>query len=307
MIVVKSIEVRSFDLDHLDIFWELDSFAEPVDRYDFFILRSVDGPVGPFTTIGGPFYNQYVFRDPDVHQLNKWRSYYYKVKVVHRETQVTAEYGPEWLRAPPDRISLEVQRREGLMFKEHIGRAVILFPQLTSGQRCNHCWDRGVKNNTIGRAVSQNCPSCFDTTFVGGYAQPILIYVQIDPYAKTTQRTEVSEQQYVETSARCAAFPPIKTRDMLVERENLRWRVEMVNATEKLRSTVRQELKLRQYPPGDIKFKVPINLGVMPEFSPGREFTRPFTTPVPSTSEGANKYSQPQLESSSTSALWWEQ
>ena len=184
---------------------------------------------------------------------------------------------PAFLEAEPDRIALELIRRESMLFQEFAGRRAVLFPQLTFGQRCRYCWDLGPKGNTIGRAVQQNCVSCYDSTFVGGYTTPMLIYIQIDPSAKGVQATDLTEHQFVETTARMVSYPPVKPKDMIVEAENKRWRVESVVPTEKLRATIRQEMKLRQYPKGDIKYKVPVNYDILAPMSPAREFTRPMS------------------------------
>ena len=51
---VTSLRVRSFDLDHLDIFWEIapvigpkrDEDPHTIFDYDFYVLRSGDSPLG---------------------------------------------------------------------------------------------------------------------------------------------------------------------------------------------------------------------------------------------------------------------
>ena len=278
MIKLTNIVVRSFELDHLDIFWELTSSVNDVlEEHDFYVLRSIDGAAGPYEQIAGPFYNTFLFRDPAVHLLNKWRKYFYRIKVVHRPTSEEWQSQPASLEAPPDLIALEIIRRESLLLQEFNGRVVLLFPQLTFGQRCRHCWDIGPKDNTIGRAVQQNCQTCFDTTYVGGFAQPMRIFAQIDPSPKSVQPTDLEEHQFVATTGRTTAFPPLKPKDMLVEAENKRWLVEKVTQTQKLRAVVRQELQLRQYSPDNIKHKVPVNFDLLHNFSPAREYTRPMS------------------------------
>jgi len=277
MITVTRLVVRSYDIDHLDIFWEIPETTEELEGYDFFVLRSIDGPAGPFDIIAGPFYNTFSLRDPGVQQLHRWRNYYYKIRVTHRASQTTQEFGPAWLQAEPDRLGLEFQRRENLLLQEFNGRLAFLFPALTFGQRCANCWDVGPKGNSIGRATHQNCQSCFDTTFVGGFANPIAFYIQFDPSPKTVQRTDFEEHQFSGTSARTTSFPPIKAKDMIVESENRRWLVNKMTPTEKLRSTVRQELELWELAKDDIKFKMPINYDVLVQHSPYRAFTRPMS------------------------------
>jgi hypothetical protein len=276
MITLTKLSVRTFSIDYLDIFWEILDTEEELQAYDFFVLRSIDGAAGPFSVIGGPFYNTYTFRDDGVHQFNRWRNYYYKIRSVHRDSGETQEFGPEWLRAEPDRINLELQRRFNLLLQEFAGRKAFLFPALTFGQRCPHCYDKGARGNTIGRSTHQNCQTCFDTTYVLGFATPIAFWLQIDPTPKANQLTDTVENQIVVTSGRTTSFPPIKPKDMIVEAENKRWLVNEVPLTEKLRSPVRQELKLWELAKDDIKFKVPVNFDVLSQFSPRRETTRPM-------------------------------
>jgi hypothetical protein len=118
--------------------------------------------------------------------------------------------------------------------------------------------------------------NCFDTTFVGGYASPMLIYLQMDPSPKAPQPTDTGEMHFQETTARTTWFPPLKPKDLIVEGENIRWRVEQVTPTEKLRALVRQELRVRQYARDDIKYKVPVELDLMLQMSPERELRRPM-------------------------------
>lgn len=282
MIKVTSILVRSYDLDHLDIFWELDSQdSHRIEEYDFFVLRSIDGAAGPWTQLAGPFYNTFHFRDGDVQQLHKWRNYFYKLKVVHRLSGRTEEFGPEWHRAEPDRIALEIQRREAMLWRNFAGRLVFLFPRLTFGQRCKHCWDQGPRGNSTYRSVQHNCATCFDTTFVGGYATPMPVWMQFDPSPKTNQKTDIKEHQFSQTTARTILFPPIRPKDMLVERENRRWLVERVSNTEKGRAVIRQELVLTEYPKDDIAFAVPITADLRAEHTDKRLLTRPHSLQQP--------------------------
>lgn len=237
----------------------------------------MDGAAGPYQVIAGPFRNTYLLRDPNVNRLNKWRYHFYKLRIVHRGSGDTAEFGPQWLQAEPDLITLEIQRRHQLVMQEFNGRGLILFPALTSGQTCPRCYDRGPRGNTIGRQKSQNCIVCYDIAFVGGFATPMLIYGQIDPSPRRTLRTDTVELQPVDTTARVSAFPPLGQHDMIVEAENVRWQVEMSTPTKKLRAIVHQELTLHEVPVSSIKYKVPILVDQFMDFAPGREFTRPMS------------------------------
>lgn len=275
---VTKIKVQAYDLDHLDIFWELNSFDDArIEEYDFYIERSVDGMGGPYKTLAGPFYNTYRFRDPEVNRLHKWRAYFYRIKTVHRPTGREEIYGPEWLRAQPDLVALEIARREHLLLREWAGRLVFHYPRLTFGQRCKSCWDEGIRGNYLGRQVQQNCASCFDTAFVGGYAKPLAIGMQIDPNPKVLQRTDLKEHQFKLTSARTIMYPPLKPGDMIIEAENKRWNIEKITPTEKLRATVRQEVDLWAIPTDDVRYALPVNFDQLRQHAPSRSFTRPHS------------------------------
>jgi hypothetical protein len=274
MLHVASLQVRSYDLDHLDLFWEIPATSEILDDYWFFVERCVDGAAGPYQEIAGPFLNTYMFRDPDVRPFHKWRQYFYRIRIVNRTTGDEQTSEPAFLQAEPDLIALEIRRLENLVFQEHNGRQVIVFPALTFGQRCGHCYDQNAQGNSIGRSKMQNCPSCYDTTFVGGFASPMLVWAQIDPSVKANQPSDIGNQVQIDTTGRTTWFPPLKPQDMIVEAENKRWAVRAVTPTEKLRAQIRQELQLHQYPRDDIRYKIPVNIDLLRKMSPPREFKR---------------------------------
>ena len=277
MIQVTSIKVRSYTLDFLDLFWELNEQSEErIDEYDFFVLRSIDGPAGPFRQIAGPFYNTFQLRDGDVQRLHKWRNYFYKIRWVHRASGREQEAGPVRLEAPADRIAMEIRRREHLLFREFNGRKVFHFPRLTFGQRCQHCWDQGSRGNFIARRTQQNCATCYDVGFVGGYTSPMSIWVQFDPSPIATQRTDLKEHQFIQTTARTTFFPPIKPKDMIIEAEDRRWRVERVSFTEKHRAIIRQELVLSEIARDDVRYSVTVNADLLMDHVGEKAMKRPM-------------------------------
>jgi hypothetical protein len=281
------LDVQAFDLDHLDLFWEIEDTNESIERWNFYILRSIDGPGGPYESIAGPFRNTNEFRDAEVNQLHNWRTYFYKVKASNKDTSYEEEVGPSYLQAPPDLIAFELRRRFDLLMQEFGGRRVLVYPAITAGFRCRNCFDIGSndKGRTIGRQKTQNCASCFDSTYVGGFGNPVLAWMQIDPSAIDVQRTDITERAQQDSTCRLSAFPPLKPKDMIVESENVRWQVERVASTQKLRAVVHQEPVLHRIPRNDIRYNVPVDLSVFREAGPVREFTRPMNLESAQSSE----------------------
>jgi len=270
---VTKLYARSFDLDYLDLYWEIESFERAQDvitAYEFTILRS-ESPEGPFNKLAGPFKDQYRFRDFSQNLLHKWRQLYYKLQIRHVPTDETVDAGVCTLEAEPDLIALEIQRQEDVLFREFVGRPCWLFPVRMFGEKCT-CFDR-----VMNRQTHSNCITCFDTGFIGGYMTPIEIWMQIDPDSGNPQNTSIiGEIQPKNTSCRVGPYPPIKAKDLIVEAENRRWKVVTQSGTERLRAIVHQELSLHLVVKGDVEFKLPINISDLRRtWAQERNFTNP--------------------------------
>jgi hypothetical protein len=262
LLTVTKLWVRSFDIDHLDVFWEIGTVKAPpsdtspheIFNYQFFVMRS-EAAFGPYETIGGPLRDTYLFRDLRVSLLHKWRQYFYKLRIVDRTNGEEKEFGPTAsLEAEPDLIAADIIRQEDMLFREFIGRRCWLFPARTFGPRCS-CFDV-----TLNRVTRSNHLPCFGTGWLGGYLSPVEVWIQFDPNAKQTALPATGEVLPSNTSARCSSFPPMNPRDILIEAENRRWRVVSVMPTQRLRAVVHQEIQLHEIPRSDIEYALPLNL-----------------------------------------------
>jgi hypothetical protein len=263
MLQVTNLIVRSLNLDHLDVFWEIAAVPGPradgdmheIFNYEFYVLRAGDSPLGPYEAVGGPFLDTYQFRDVRVSLLHKWREYFYKLKVVDRRSGEIFESEPVSHRAPPpDLIAAEIIRNEDLLLREFVGRRCWLFSKRTFGPRCT-CFDV-----TLNRMMRSGHLPCFGTGYLGGYMSPVEVFLQIDPSPKQTQHSPFQEVQPGDTTARMISYPPVSPQDILVETENRRWRVMAVSGTQRLRATVRQELTIHEIPRGDVEYNLPIKV-----------------------------------------------
>jgi len=73
-------------------------------------------------------------------------------------------------------------------------------------------------------------------------------------------------------------WPPLKPRDLIVEGENIRHRVNQVNFTQKSRAVLHQEVAVYQIPKTDIEYKLEFDIGAALKdvwLSPSRNFTNP--------------------------------
>lgn len=262
MLNVTKLWVRSFDLDHLTVFWEIGSVAAPASdttpheiyNYQFYVLRS-EAAMGPYEDVGGPFIDTYLFKDLRVSLFHKWRQYFYKLRVVHRATGESKEFGPAASQeAEPDLVASDIIRQEDMLFREFIGRRSWFFPARTFGPRCS-CFDV-----TLNRVTRSSHLPCFGTGWLGGYLSPVEVFVQYDPNPKQIAMPQVGEVHPSNCNARCSSFPPMNPRDILVESENRRWRVVSVTPTQRLRAVVHQELQLHEIPKSEIEYALPLRV-----------------------------------------------
>lgn len=252
--LVTSFYARSFDLDHIDLFWEIDNFIGNIRQYVFTVYRS-ESTGGPWQKVSGPLEDQYVFRDVSPPTRSELRPLFYRLGVLDKTTQEETFYGPTAQDGEPDLIAMEINRQEDILFREFIGRRAWLFPVRTFGAYCV-CYDR-----VSGRRTKSNCLNCYDVGFLGGFLTPVECFVQFDPSGNSPTPTPFGEMQPNQTSARLISFPQVKPKDILVEAENRRWRVEKINTTERLRAVVHQELLLGKISKGDVEYKLPVNIG----------------------------------------------
>jgi hypothetical protein len=271
VIVVEEIGVRSLDVDHLHITWKIRSTSEDLLDYTFQVLRS-EGPGGPFEAISPEMDDRFSFIDKNIGRSHDFRQWFYMIRVRDKQSGKHNNYGPADPGPDADLIANELRKHMNLLFREFIGRRCWVFPVRTFGQRCS-CW-----NPTIQKRTKSHCHTCYDTGFVRGYMSPVESWISIDPDSKSEQNMNVGPTTQSNTTARMGFFPPLKPRDLIVEPENIRWRVIQVSGTEQVRVPVHQEFQIHKIPNSDIEYKLEFNPGDALEnlwLSPARNYTNP--------------------------------
>lgn len=256
----------------MELTWETGSSDVDTLDYTMQVFRSESGE-GPFEPISGEFEDRYIFVDSRVPVSYVFRQHWYLVRVKHKASGDTKDFGPVCQSADPDLVASYIRKAEQTLFTQFVGRQCWLFPRRTFGARCRSCWDP-----VLSQKKRATCLDCFDTSYLRGYLNPIEVWVQIDPVSKAVQVQPMQKAQEQVTTARMTFYPTVKPDDLLVEAENKRWRVVTVTMSERLRAPVKQELVIRQVMPTDIEYKLPINItealkDIQP--SPGRMFTNP--------------------------------
>lgn len=271
-IELNKLKVTSLDIDFHEVTWRVAPTTRDIFDFDFEVLRS-ESPEGPWDALTPKFQDRYTFIDNVIQIAHRWRSYQYLIRVTEKGSGDSKVFGPVGHEPEPDILATELRRHIRLLMREFAGRRCIVLPVRTFGQRCPDCW-----NAVLQQRGKSGCITCYDTAFARGYLYPIETFIQIDPSSKSQQHTNVGETQQDNTTMRLGFYPNLKPGDLVIEAENLRWRVIGQTQTEHSRAAVHQEVQVHRIPEKDIEFSIPVKFSeALPNLfiTPARNFTNP--------------------------------
>lgn len=271
-IKLQQLRVTSLDIDFHEVTWAV--APTPIDILDFTfqVLRS-EAEEGPYEALTPTFEDRYSFVDNVIQITHRWRTYFYKIRVTEKATQDSLDFGPVAQEPDPDIVAVELRRHMRVLFQEVAGRRCIVLPVRTFGQRCPNCW-----NQALQKITQSGCLTCYGTGFNRGYMHPIETWSQVDPSSKSQQHNNTGETQQDNTTMRLGYYPSIKPLDLVVEPENIRWRVVGQTQTEHARAAVHQEVQLHRIPEKDIEYAIPVHFNSALRnlwFSPERNYSNP--------------------------------
>lgn len=270
---IEDLRIRSISVDHNEVSWRVEATLLDVLDYTFQVFRS-ESPEGPWDEISEQFEDQFLFLDNAVMTQNRYRTWYYKIRLRHKASQEYWDTKAVSLGQEADIVAGELRVHINLLMHEFIGELCWILPVRTFGTRCPNCYSPTLRNKT-----KSGCRTCWDTSFIRGYMHPIESWMSIDPHAAVEGFTPLGKLQSAETTARTGYFPQLKPGDMIVESALVsRWTVVQVNAIKHVGTAVFQEIKLHQVPKASIEYNVPVEPvgGIRDAYlKPPRQFTNP--------------------------------
>lgn len=276
MLRVRNLRVKSFDVDYLDIYWDIEPTSEDILDYEFTVLRS-ENQFGPFQRLVGPFRNAQHVRDNTVRKhLGHFSHLWYQIRVNHIESSTEATYPEDGygvnLSAEPDLVALEMARISRHMLKEVNGRLLWVFPKKRHGARCS-CYD-----TVTQRKLRASCPTCYDTTWVGGYDTPMKVWGRITAANEATSRSHLGPIDDETAVLTLPNYPEISEGSVIVESENVRWLVSnVIDKIEKSRALVGQRVQVTRIEKKHIAYSIPVNEANLSTLvvNPPRNMTHP--------------------------------
>lgn len=142
----------------------------------------------------------------------------------------------------PNLYGAEISRRHAIMLREgHSGNLMYLFIKRKSKEQCPYCFD------TIrGQRSMVNCKHCMNTGFIGGYYDPLPLYVSVSP--ENVSINQPLDGTAISANLQCwtTGFPRINMGDVFVDAGTREvWVVQQVSLTTHKRTPTKQDFILK--------------------------------------------------------------
>jgi hypothetical protein len=234
---------RAFPIDRGRVLltWQLDN----KDWTKIKIVRS--GEVGEKSVIG-EVYKSEQFLDKNTPTVSINREVQYRLVI----DETGEEIGPITIAMPKnDKVAGKIAHNNFLMLKGW-GRPAAFFSAKFMSSRCD-CFDP-----IVNRITKSNCKKCFGTGFVGGYADPVLVYFMANPKPKNSNVTELGESEKTAQMFWTDSSIYIKPRDVLVAADDSRYRITNVQVNNLRWTRTRQEMSVVDINPNDVEYDLKI-------------------------------------------------
>lgn len=215
-----------------------------VPEYTFQILRA-GNPEGPWELIASDLDDTYFYVDDDIQSPHDDATM--GMMSLERKPYYQVLASPGGLEAIGDTCPALDHRRQGIYnkltrdslryFRVGVGTEVAVFKRRRWGTKCPICL------SSTGQSTRAHCSTCFGTTFVGGYWDPVYTYAQRRPSPIQVQTVPQGDIESNILQILMPHIPIIDTQDVLVFlRDNSRYEVKSATPTTIHSLTIHQEL-----------------------------------------------------------------
>jgi len=242
MLVLSTLYAKTFDVDQIDLVWEIAATAEPVTDYTFGIYRAeTPEPLDEFSLVEeGIIPTTYGYTDITVSGLvtAQWHDFYYRIKLEHINGIETAWTEPVRVETIPNsKAKIILKKRKKAL--EKYGQTYRVFKHKIIATQCPDCFDP-----TLGRIVIDNCLTCFGTGKVGGYYSQIAIKGAMSTRPKANQITAYGTWQPGDALLNFLNYPVLNPDDLIVDNSNRRWKIRQIHAKEVMDVVIGQQAHL---------------------------------------------------------------
>lgn len=226
---------------------------------------------GPWEAIALGRYDTYNYLDRlptavnnDPNLLSLMRGIFYKIVVTPPSGVVNQAYAYSSIEPKLDgRFKLlkrKILRDESVMLRKLNGVEVAVLKRMKWGPRCTQCYDKYTRQSTRG-----NCTTCYGTTFMPGYHTPIITLARRGTIPKSKHLTPQGDMELEMTRVMLLDAPKVSPDDVLVFlRDNRRFLVKEVMATELKTVTVHQSLSVVELARSSVEYRIKVDSDRIP-------------------------------------------
>lgn len=235
--------------DNIPGFQHIDIYKNPLPTTEHAVTANFEIISKPINGL-----DQLFFVDYRPNLINLTKAYNYRVKCTRKSTQEVFYSAMIAIDGELDLIGIYIAEETNFDLEDNATPS-LLYNRKRAGVRCTKCFDAIQKKRLLS-----GCTTCFDTGWVGGFYDPIDLFVDFAPNPKNVQIAQFGEVQDNQSRLRMSNFPGVFPGDIIRELLSSRmWRVERVDLTERMRSTNLQWPVVTEIKPGDVEYKIPVD------------------------------------------------
>jgi hypothetical protein len=196
---------------------------------------------------------QWVDRTPELRNLDKVYSYRIRLRRISTQEEISTP-SFNWV-GDLDLIGMYIVEEHNFLLEDVTGVPCLVFVRRKNGIYCPACFDPIQKKRT-----SSSCLTCYNTNYVGGFHNPIDVYIDVSPDPTDITLAEWGEVQKNESDLLMSNYPEVVPGDLIKElRSGRLWRVAAARPTEKRRASMLQIVRVMEVSAGDIEYRMPID------------------------------------------------
>lgn len=256
MLTLKSLTIKRNIPDSMDLVWVFEDTLEDLSDYVIDVYRSEahSADLTEYEKVGEAIATDlFFFEDVSLKNLQHGtRTWYYKLNIKNTSTEVESlqPSEPAYVNdvAPNLKYSKILKIKQLGLKSKYAGREFHLLKRRTWGQRCDVSWDPVLfhKNSDI----CEDC-NCWGTGWREGYFKPIAIRGQINAAPKIHDITPWGTFFPSDAILYILNKPPLTPQDIIVDNNNVRYRIERVRSIELLGVPIEQQAQLSRIHPDD--------------------------------------------------------
>lgn len=258
----NTFDITSSTWDTAILEWSISETNENLADYEIEIFRGEDeyNVSGIEVITSGIETSTGTYEDTEIasYQYDKFFNIFYQLKLVNKndnniyvlsDVKKINQIEYDWKEK-------EMIRIDTIFFRNVLQKKFLWLKKKQTGQLCS-CYDF-----TLGRKITPGkCYECYDTTIVGGYYDPVIIYGSLGSVSESKRVSPLLTIQDSGTIFYTLPIPHIKIDDILIDVKGNRWRVTGSNPIKLNFEDLKQMLRVNMVDRGEIIYDIEVNIG----------------------------------------------